>query len=165
MKKYNAGDKTGPSTSNIPYGAKCYKPTTSHCSSGGGWDYSGCNRTVCNYDAAKKICENIGWSLPTRDQLVALQNQYTNVSKDKKTSGLQLCDRYNSRQGAPYCDFTGNGACNVSPLVCAPESVIGVEVYNDSSKAYYAQVELGTVDVDESRKSHLVGSVRCVKPL
>ncbi len=57
------------------------------------WDYRGCNRTVCNYYAAEKICNNfkyggLNWRLPALNEL---KDFYSGYSRLNGSNGLMLC--------------------------------------------------------------------------
>ncbi len=82
--------------------------------------YSGCNRTVCKWYAAKKICESIGdgWKLP--DTSNSMANWYPNNST--AATGLMLCDHSTSSASASKCapiascPGTYSGGCSPNGL-------------------------------------------------
>ena len=123
MKKRNAGDLGGPSISGISSvdKAQCFTGTTTdttRCNTAPGMDYSGCNRTVCNWYAANAICKSIGWSLPTDNQLRSLGGTYYTVALNKQ---LQFCDS-SSSSNASQCGYHPNN-CNGS--WCQPDYIWG----------------------------------------
>lgn len=107
--------------------------TSTTCqSSGNGFTYSGCNRTVCQWNAANTICQN--WKptgttagrLPTQAELAAWAPHIKNVSSTKSGvlnqpngsfPGLQLCDLgsgYGALQCSPYyggCPGSADNSC------------------------------------------------------
>ena len=135
--KYNMGDSTEtaiPTSAGVTvvgtgqtcgsssnYSTKCcWQGSTSgsSCDATNG-NYSGCNRTVCNWAAANAICANYkkgdkSWRLPTTSEM---SNWLTN-SKSKGNNGLMLCDYYSGYSSA-YCDYSyscpGSYGGNCSP--------------------------------------------------
>lgn len=92
----------------------CWQGTTSsnYDSENGG--YSGQNRTVCNFEAAKEICDkfnfaNKTWRLPAIDEFATFANGY---SIGLGASGLMLCDTSAGFFSA-YC-AAGWGLCKGS---------------------------------------------------
>ena len=126
MKKYNAGDPKGPIINKndidivedqiftTDYTSK--KNPKPICISGvqtssefdctstsnleNGWDYETCYRAACNWWAANKICQNISWSLPNKQQLQSV-NLYKN--RNLGSEWLQLCARGRYRYNIPIC--------------------------------------------------------------
>ncbi len=93
----------------VPVGTNCtnelccwYGVTAigSTCTNVGGV-YSGCNRTVCKWQAAKKICESMGdgWKLP--DTSNSMATWYPNNST--ASTGLMLCDQTTTGTSASKC--------------------------------------------------------------
>jgi len=80
--------------------------------------YLGCNRTVCNWEAANAICANYNyggksWRLPTTAEMY----EWVYSSIGLKDNGLELCDShsgYSSVQcGTAYrCSGSYDGNCN-----------------------------------------------------
>ena len=115
----------------------CWKGNTAQdCDSSNG-SYSGCNRTVCDYAAAKAICENFNkkgysWRLPTTNELniTQLGNQIMTINLGN--SGLMLCDtgaNYGSSQcsaGSEKCIGTDAGKIKNT---CSPAN-IWLEAYS-----------------------------------
>ena len=77
--------------------------------------YSGCTRTLCQYKAAKSICENwapanskVGsWRLPTDSELSQIANVISSETSEKS-----YIDRYMGSQGLKFC-ATANTAGDV----------------------------------------------------
>ncbi len=137
----------------------CWYGTTavgSTCTNVGGL-YSGCNRTVCKWFAAKKICESIGkgWKLP--DTSNSMANWYP--ANSKAASGLMLCDNSASSASASKCAYVAscpgsyNGNCRPHHVWARSES---------GGAAQYRHLNGGTWNENTHDKSHAFG-VRCVK--
>ncbi len=146
--QYNMGDKTEfpvdiPGVYVVSAGsycgasACCWQGQTSgnyDCDSNNG-GYSGCNRTVCNYNAAKILCSKLNygglaWSLPGYSYFKVLHLTY---SQNKGTSGLMLCARERGH-GSAYCgvnyyDCEGTNDDND----CYPHGVWSGSTYDDSN--------------------------------
>ncbi len=69
-----------------------YCTSTSKLSSLSGLDYEGCHRTVCNWQAAKIICDNLGdgWTLPSEEQFIYIDYSWKHKN-DSDFRRLQLC--------------------------------------------------------------------------
>lgn len=88
------------------------------CNSTNG-SYSGCNRTICNYEAAKNICENLSyggysnWRLPNEKEA----EYFEKYSTDLKNNGLMLC----------ALNITGNSICETQRVCYGgnPSSTLG----------------------------------------
>ncbi len=116
--KYNVGDTNGPtiasSVKTVTAGGSscsanecCWKGTTSsNCIASGSWSghttsYSGCTRTVCNWNAANASCQSWApngtsagdWRLPTQNEMKGWANNIQRVSTYLGSDGLQLCDQ------------------------------------------------------------------------
>lgn len=104
---YNVYDSYYNSASSIPASSaehpNCWKGTTANYGGSDsetysklGYSYATKTRVVCDHWAAESICKNIGWSLPTYEQLTAISkalrgpDEYNPQLANKK-SGLQLC--------------------------------------------------------------------------
>jgi len=93
--------------------------TAASCNAANG-DYSGCYRTVCNWEAAKAICDNFGydgktWRLP--DKVNDGMGSWLYQSPSVGNNGLQLCgysSGYSSAQcqDASRCKGSYDGNCN-----------------------------------------------------
>ena len=70
--------------------------TSTSCDKANG-RYSGCSRTVCNWEAANEACSKLDylgktWRLPTKTELTDLGSQIDALSKNQGDNGLMLCD-------------------------------------------------------------------------
>jgi len=108
-----------PSTVNIANSPKeyCYSMSTKCCWKGetakGGCtdeygEYSGCDRTVCNWDAADEICSKFNyagktWRLPTESEAANFGKYSVGLGRN----GLMLCDQQAGR-GSEECTLTAN---------------------------------------------------------
>jgi len=125
------GSSCSPSSTNLC----CWKGTTgANCDSNNG-GYSGCYRTVCDYWAANKVCQNLTyqgktWRLPTSSEWQSIGSQITSVSAGQGSAGLMLCD-YNANTSSARCTTTTtcNGAYKTK---CNP-----YDVWSSSSGVYY----------------------------
>jgi len=88
----------------------CWSGTTStECNSNNG-SYSGCTRTVCDWRAANEYCSKLTylgkfWRLPTSNEWASIGTKLSNISIEKGTEGIMLCDH---RSG--YSSARCNGA-------------------------------------------------------
>ena len=147
--------------------------TSTGCTSNGNGDstYSGCKRTVCNWNAGKAACENWEpsgsntkgkWRMPTTDELYAWGKNLNSIQLNKGKSGLQLCDDY-SGYGSASCDYSN--ACKNS--YCYPYNVWSLTKYTESD-SYLFNLSKGAPDYkntgDELRsmEKHSAYSIRCV---
>ena len=178
--KYNMGDSTEtaiPSTARVTvvytgttcgsssnYSTKCcWKGATSgtDCDATNG-NYSGCNRTVCNWAAANAICANYKqggktWRLPTISDMA----NWLTYSKSLGNNGLMLCDYYSGFSSA-YCDHSNS--CPGSLYgICRPGVVWSSYVYSSTDKYYYI-LSQGSWDKNTSDRTGAF-SVRCVAPM
>lgn len=140
-------------------------------SAGDGSRYSGCNRTVCTWEAANAACKNFAptyntkgkWHLPTTGQLSNWKNTLEAINQGE--DGLRLCLHYSSgSSNVAYCGITSSGYCKGGSSYygqCFPSYLWGEE-YN-SYKAYYAAVcsASGLCDYSENDKTY-ASSARCV---
>ena len=97
----------------------CWTGSTSgsNCDASNG-NYSGCNRTVCNWAAANAICANYKqdgrtWRLPTTGEM----GNWVNYSVGLKNNGLMLCDSTKNANSAQCyssnaCSSKYNSTCN-----------------------------------------------------
>ncbi len=149
--------------------------TSTTCqSSGNGFTYSGCNRTVCQWNAANTICANwkptgsVAGRLPTQAELAAWAPHIKYVSSTKSGvlnqpngtfPGLQLCDRY-SGYGALQCQILSGGCPGSEDGYCYPYSVWSGTA--QSSSYYYGYyLRSGTFNEGYTVPTHARG-VRCV---
>ena len=131
--------------------------------------YNGCNRMVCQWNAANTICQN--WKptggtagrLPKQAELAAWANYVKNGGALQKyvsasNPGLQLCDRY-SGNGALGCNYRDvcPGATNNR---CYPYNVWS-ETLNSGSSYYRGNLNSGTFTVNSNSYTNAFG-VRCV---
>lgn len=164
MMKYNAfdGDYVGAEASKIAVKlvsidsickteSCCWKGYDNHKSSSsckgeqnGDSTYSPCTRTICQYPAAVKICNNWApsnyapgaWRLPLKEELNVVANHIDEFSLNQGSAGLQLCAS-SSIAGADKCDGypgTGGIACAVSSSEgntyddCTPRRIWGQDI-------------------------------------
>lgn len=199
MMKYNPYDQDGfnlnAATSNVKLvnvnticsldGICCWKGdavTATSCTVGknGDSEYSGCNRTMCQWNAAYNICSNYqpieslapgAWRLPTSIELGGIAKGINAYSNNKGASGLQLCDQHSSSNGADRCDrFDGNadsaghagkGCRNQSADNDPYDDCYGSKVWGEGFS--YLQLSSGVGSVtSESNAKAAPKSVRCV---
>ena len=108
--------------------------TSSGCDNTNGGAYSGCSRTVCDYNAANYICSNFNagdrtWKLPTKDEM----SSWANYSIGLGVSGLQLCD-LNYGYSSAFCKGSNNCIGSINDQ-CRPYYVWSSSV-NSSSYVY-----------------------------
>ena len=143
--KYNVGDPGGPpivSTAvKLTVGQLCASPnsglnnccwsgkTADNCDSSD--EYSGCNRTVCLYTAGARSCSNWtpggmkagSWRVPTKEEALGWAANYSYISKNKGSNGLQFCDEGSScdaKTTAPNCKTSST---NTKNHWCFPQCV------------------------------------------
>jgi len=127
--------------------------TALDCDSANG-GYSGCNRTVCNYNAANAICANFNyggktWRLPTKSELSKLIDYSIGLG----SNGLMFCDDYSGYDSA-QCAF-GTGYCSgCEDNICGPNDIWA------SSKYMYGLVQGDWIEVLEDKSQ--ANGVRCV---
>ncbi|MBR5304795.1 MAG: type II secretion system protein [Candidatus Gastranaerophilales bacterium] len=83
-------------------------------------DYSGCTRTVCNYNAALAGCSNLNyegltWRLLTSEEIAILSDKMQEVSAGQGNNGLMFCDFASYPNASEVCNngsycYNGNGA-------------------------------------------------------
>ncbi len=146
--------------------ACCWQGKTSESCDSENGGYSGCNRTVCTYYAAEKICNNLnyggmGWRLPTKDELAGFDP--TTNSKYKGTSGLMLCDDdsgYGSAQCADYYN------CDTNYYECSSNHIWCVQTIQPSNwKTSTYAMGSGSWSSWSSTGTRYAYSVRCVSNL
>ncbi len=119
--------------------------------------YSGCNRTVCKWQAAKKICETIGdgWKLPNTSNSMA--NWY--LSNSTASTGLMLCDHSLSGADASMCSDMANCPASYDGR-CCPANVWARS--DSGSNAQSTGLGGGTWKENTYNKAFAF-SVRCAK--
>jgi len=176
MLKYNVGDKSELPIPNTIYkniaGSETCTPSTSqyccwqgvtssNCDTKNG-NYSGCNRTVCDWGAAKEACakltyENRTWRLPTNDELSSLGTQLNKLSFGKKEDGLMLCDIGYTTNSA-YCTPGTNFCFGVNNNTCDAYVLWSNSTYTN----YYLSNDSFLGPETHSQQAY---SVRCVSDL
>jgi len=106
--------------------------TSGKCDSANG-GYSGCNRTICNYNAAKEICSKFKyggktWRLATRDEM----RNWGNSSIGLKENGLMLCDTVQDFSSA-CCTIGSNDCSGSADNTCRPAVVWGADKNTSST--------------------------------
>ena len=137
----------------------CWKGATSgtHCDSSNG-DYSGCDRTLCNYAAAKEICakfnyEGKTWRLPTASET----NLWGNATVGLGSNGLMLCTQ-GVVSGFSYC--SEQAQCKgVGKNICYPRAVL---IKNGGNVTFSLGVFIPGVESTDEAYHHVGYSVRCV---
>ncbi len=142
----------------------CWQGNTSasSCDNSNGGGYSGCNRTVCDWWAADYICKNFHagnytWRLATKSEI----SGWANNSKDKGTSGLQLCDNYSGYSSA-YCDWTSR-CPGAGDSYCLPYNVWSGNVTGSSGACNY-YLDRGSWNQVNNYRTYAF-SVRCVSEM
>ena len=187
--KYNVGDNKGPtianSTTTVTAGSGrrcdakddecCWKGTTANgCTASGSWsghssNYSGCNRTVCNWNAANASCQSwapsgtsVGdWRLPTETEIQnwmtvinTESNGFGKISRYLGSDGLQLCDNYDSTYGSVKChSYSAPNQCR-SSSTCGP-----FHVWASTKSTIYLDGGRSRDSIGDGDTAH---SVRCV---
>ncbi len=187
--KYNMGDNDLPLAGSVKKltvgntctdkdkGSCCWSGNTSTtCTTGknGDGDYSGCNRTVCQFAAANASCasydpndENEGsWRLPNKDELANWSSNLVNINNNKGKEGLQLCDASSSALGSNQCDFKINGCpTNGEEGIkngCYPDLVWSLTASEDDSDTHYANtLTNGAFNANKYNQNYAF-SARCV---
>ena len=191
--KINAGDSGGP---NIPYGITkvnvgsncsatncCWLGKSDYsmdCTKSGTWGsysstYSGCNRTICTWGAANKICSSWApsgtragsWRLPTKSELdgwaaVISSETSTNplIQKYLGSEGIDLCNFTSSAAGSIRCQNGLNKCPGAYGTTCYPANIWS-STSNSSGQYYYFYLTGGGTGnfYNDARRAH---SVRCV---
>ncbi len=128
------------------------------CTNKGGV-YSGCNRTVCMWPAAKKICESIGkgWKLP--DTANSMATWYPNNST--ASTGLMLCRHAVGRDDSDLCTDAIT-SCPDADGGCAPSGVWANALSANRNGHEYSWMYFGWDTSKWTGITHAF-SVRCVK--
>ncbi len=139
----------------------CWKGATSgtNCDNANGGAYSGCNRTVCDWNAADYICKNFTaggrtWRLATSSEM----SNWGANSVGLGVNGLQLCDA-NSGYSSAYC-IHSNSCPGSGDGWCYPYLVWSGTV-NGSSTAYNYHLNSGSWYLGNNYRTDAF-SVRCV---
>ncbi len=106
----------------------CWQGKTADLCDSSGTSYSGCNRTVCTWDAANASCQALAyngtkagdWRLPTKDEMSKWESNIKTINKNKGDNGLRLCDYYGG-YGAAECHL--DSVCDGTDASCAPSDV------------------------------------------
>ena len=178
--KYNMGDRDElpiPSTITLlNYNEKC--PTNGRCcwqgqtangsycdAQNGG--YSGCKRTVCNWDAAREVCarfnlDGFNWRLPAYSEM----SSWYSYSALMSANGLQLCS-YTSSNSKNWSRCYAQGNCGnyvnssyVGTSQCYPSYLWTRNSYN-SLNAYYYHLDGSSWNYSYTYNRY-PASVRCV---
>lgn len=180
--KYNVGDTNGPTiagsvttvNTNNPFKSCsadecCWKGTTTNdCTETGEWgthstNYSGCNRTVCNWNAASSSCQawapagtSAGdWRLPNNAEAAGWKNNLGRVSTYLGSDGLQLCDNESSLYGSVLCEYSQIKCKGAENNICAPDNVW------TSTHGYMLDLDSGTLTFGDENETY-GQTARCV---
>ena len=176
VSKYNVGDEYGPTIQGgvkslqgsqecdnwAAYYGCCWKGNTAGTCTAGNGDYSGCRRTMCTLEGAKRACSywNIngssGWRLPTVQELKAWSSHITEISVGLGNKGLQLCDAY-PVSASPRCNASSANICKAEGMDgrCHPWSIWS----STETKAF----SLSNGNFNQSYEYPVMGvSARCV---
>ncbi len=177
--KYNMGDNELPlaeSVKKLNVGQTCNDKdkgnccwsgnTSTTCTTGknGDGDYSGCNRTVCQFAAANASCasyapndENEGsWRLATIEEQTNWGNNLTNLQTNKGKNGLQMCS-LQAVDGSDTCDYAENCIGANDNNRCYPYAFITGD--GEGAHHYFSEGKLIKVT---STSDNFASSTRCV---
>lgn len=171
VSKYNPGENRDGSPNsnisgikNVPVGTKCtsgnccwygnnnsnYQTAANGCDAANG-GYSGCYRTVCQWNAAKTICSNwkpinghseITGRLPNLSEADTWITHITKISIGKAANGLQFCDS-SKNQSSSYCASLANKCPDSGATIantCFPQNIWIDYMYQEG---HYGYVTLG----------------------
>ena len=144
---------------NSEYEKCCWQgQTADQCDSANG-DYSGCNRTLCDWNAANEICSKFNglgktWRLATIDEMANWANNSIGIGNE----GLQLCDTKNDYSSSTCVFSTKCSGCYLSE--CIPYSLWAKNI-SDNSNAYMYSLSSKTWQNKNYYKT-AASSVRCV---
>ena len=144
---------------NCSANACCWQGQTAGSCDSSWTNYSGCNRTVCNWYAGNASCQALAyngtkagdWRLPTKNELAKWENNIGAINTDEGDYGLRLCD------GGWGGDDWGYGAAwcyGTRPSKVWSSTPSG-------SNYYYADLVWGTF-YQISQSPSYASSVRCV---
>ena len=138
----------------------CWKGATGNGCPLTNGDYSGCDRTVCDYSAAKEICAKFNyagktWRLPYQSEMA----NWANLTSGLGSNGLMLSNggtsnNFETSASLPNCLGGSNGANN-----CVAYWLYAYEESGDNALIY--QLETGTWAGSLVNKSTAL-SIRCV---
>ncbi len=139
----------------------CWKGTTSNSCDSVNGNYSGCNRTVCNYSAAQEICAKFNyagktWRLATKQEA----DTWGDFNFNFLNNGLMLCGAAANTGIYTRCDFNYNCKGANSSNKCIAHYTWLADL-SGLTKAYYLTNYYGNISI--SATSYLdSASVRCV---
>ena len=177
--KFNMGDKAslsipssvtmltaGSSADSCESGKCCWKGTTANASycDGNNGGYSGCNRIICNWAAAREICARFdlngeSWRLPTKAEASGWNTRTLGVGAE----GLQLCSNTSSAN-ANYARCQRSSNCyGAYQKYCYANYVWTNEMsISGSSFSVFAHYLNGTSWANSRANGGNSASVRCV---
>ena len=191
--KYNIGDApelTIPDTvtvANVDNGESCSSSSTTPCCWSGttsttcdtySGDYSGCNRTLCDWWASMESCSKLTylgktWRLLSQDDVLGLivnvNGANCPVGLDQGNKGIMLCNKTSN---------TINGTCKMSQCEvlegkclganydnCYPYSIWTSGVATAGSRSYYGGVSGALHNTFTSGNNKYAFSTRCITEL
>ena len=143
-------------------GKCCWKGTTSTTCNSTNGSYSGCTRTLCNFAAAKLLCDNLvyngfdDWVLPTNYQMNSIDWSLYSINRDR--DGLMFCDS-SANSGSTQCTSRGSGCLGAKDDTCYPNYV-----WTDTAYAYYlssGSKRNNAYNASDTKKHAF--SVRCIR--
>ncbi len=174
---YNIGDVyTNPEVRVVNVGTTCLgkyccwqghtaSTVSGKCTDDG--NYSGCSRTLCNWDASNLSCNTYApdgikglWRLPNIKELDAWANNINELNHNKGTNGLMLCDHDPSASGSALCFFLEDGCPKAAANNCNPSYVWSST--EESSDVYYFRYLMGGVFHPNRYSRTHAFSARCV---
>lgn len=132
----------------------------SSCTSTSGSIYGSCKRTVCDWWAAKALCEAAGMKLPATQSSIANWYSKTPPSNSTSTTGLMLCDFSSSNDkhyrcaDLPDCKGGQGNTCDAGDVWTAEES--------GSTQAKVKDLDGSDGWHNNTRNKTRAASVRCV---
>ena len=184
MMKYNLGDgefymPTGivvaqADNVNTPcqYDSKCcWQGQTSRTCYNVNGDYSGCNRTVCDYNAAEYGCANLNfgelvWRLPTAEEVTYITDNLYSVSVGKGNDGLMFCDWDSYPNQSDTCRYDTTANCSRQGVTSIQtEAAIPSCLWASGMTHYCQQQEYMKTNLIPPAHPELPLSVRCVAEL
>lgn len=137
-------------------------------------EYSGQNRTVCTWQAAKLLCDNWApegtskgdWALPTKSQLI--EYGVGSYSNNKGADGLQYCSSAQTTNFKSYprtlCKKSSDACTGAYNNACYPARIwtSNVSGSGSSARAYYAEFDNSGGPTAELTYAYYPASVRCV---
>ncbi len=168
--KFNVGDPQGPdiAASVVNFQRSkytvCPKASESLCCWNGRMgayctddgNYSGCTRTVCQWEAARRSCLEWNsndkykgyWRLPKRIELNGWARNINYISRGRGNNGLQFCDDAYSKQdtvgsvsGSAVCFGIDECKNTFGDSFCEPMMILSMDSVNENTKyAYYLRM-------------------------